>query len=56
MRKLGDSDCRERFRIELRNIFVVLEGMEDGEDFHTMWDQFKTAYNEPAKVTLEKEM
>ena len=41
MRELRNPDCRERFRIELKNRFTVLVGMKDEEDVDTMWDEFK---------------
>ena len=54
VRKLRNPDCRERIRIEQKKRFTVLEGMEDKEDVDTMWDEFKTAYNETAEVILGK--
>jgi hypothetical protein len=36
VRKLRDPGCRGKFRIQLRNRFTALEGMEDEESVETV--------------------
>ena len=37
---------RESFRVELRNEFAVLEGMESEGSEDTLWESFQTVFNE----------
>ena len=45
---------KERFRIELRNRFAALEGMEEDEGVNAIWDGFKSVFNETAEATIGK--
>jgi hypothetical protein len=55
VRKLGDPECRKKFRIELWNGFTALEGMEDGKSVDTVWYGFKSVFKESAKSYIRKE-
>ena len=37
---LREPEYKERFWIELRNKFAVLEGMNDEESADSIWDRF----------------
>jgi hypothetical protein len=45
----------EEFKLELRNIFAVLEHREEKEeDLETIWRQFKTVFTQTAENTIGK--
>ena len=52
VRKLRDPNCRESFRLELRNRFTMLEGMEIEDSVDKLWEGFKTVFNESASSVV----
>ncbi|XP_062532890.1 uncharacterized protein LOC134201663 [Bombyx mori] len=51
IRKLEDSNCREKFGLSLKNSFELLKEIED-EQMDETWDRIRGAYNKAAKEVL----
>ncbi|XP_062532962.1 craniofacial development protein 2-like [Bombyx mori] len=51
IRKLEDSNCREKFSLSLKNSFELLKEIED-EQMDETWDRIRGAYNKAAKEVL----
>ena len=50
--KLKSKEITEKFRIELRNRFSVLEEQATDNEIESQWETFKTAYNDSALEVL----
>ena len=50
--KLKSKEIIEKFKIELRNRFSVLEEQTTDNEIETQWETFKTAYNDSALKVL----
>ena len=53
VQKLSNRQHIEKFKLELRNRFAVLEHQEEQmEDLEAIWGQFKTVFTQTAENTL----
>ena len=50
--KLKSKEIIEKFRIELKNIFSVLEGQTTDNEIESQWETFTTAYSDSALEVL----
>ena len=52
LRKLNDLEVRKQYRVDISNMFAVLENISDSEDINRDWENIKENIKTSAKESL----